>query len=220
MPRKTKKMDEMVSFHITLPMTRKQKLKERKILLEKIKTLIERDRESLPTKDISYEKKTITLEADEFGCLISFSKPISIHMVVDKGFPKNKNRVNDLANKLVNYFNTVLGKSAKDAKMSASLISPTGKGINLARKVVEETRLAKINELTKKTFNPKGIMFEYTSDKRKNIIMHFYDEKGIFMAILSEFRYKDSIPWDFIQEEYKNLKESIDIIAKLSQKEF
>lgn len=220
MPRKTEKLHEMANFHITLPMTRKTKLKERKILLNKMKSLIERDRESLPTKDISYTKKTISLEADDFACLISFSKPISIQIVIGKDFQKNKNRVNDMANKLVNYVNTILGKSAKNANIFTSLISPTGKGTNLSRKFVDETRLARINELTKKTFNPKGIMLEYTSGKRENAILHFYGEKETFIAVLTKFKYEDSIPWDFIQEEYKNLKESIDIVGKLSQQEF
>jgi hypothetical protein len=37
------------------------------------------------------------------------------------------------------------------------------------------------------------------------------------LTIMSGYTYKEMIPWDFLMEEYKNLKESIEIVEKLSQ---
>ena len=220
MPKRAKLPEEIASLQIVFPMTKKKKLKERKNLFRKMKSLIERDKELLPTKDISTEKRTIVLEADEFGSAILFEKPISIQIIISKDREKNKNRVNDLANKLVNYANTILGESARKADVSTNCIFSQKKGINLARKVVEETRLAKINELTKKSLNPKGIMFGYTSDKHENIMIHLYHKERVAILIMSTCKYENTIPWDFTIEEYKNLKECTHIVGQLAQKEF
>lgn len=219
MPRK-REFRETATFSISLPRTRKKNLKERRELFKKMKSLIEEDRESLPIKDVSFEKNTIILDAEEFGFLISFDKPISVQIGISKDIEKNKNRVNDLANKVGNYINTILGESAKEARVAVTLITPKRKGINVAKKFVEETRLAKINELVKRTLHPQGIMFTYKSDEHENFIMYLYGEKLTMVTTMSGYEYEDMIPWDFFMEEYNNLKESIEIVGKLTQEGF
>ncbi len=220
MPRKKEEMRETLNFNITLPNTRKMNQKERQKLFKKMKSLIMQEKEEMPIKDVSFNKNVMILDAVEFGSVISFDKPISVIIGIGKDLEKNKNRANDLANKIGNYINTILGESAKNAILIATIHLPKQKGINLARKFVEEARLVKINELIKKTINPIGILFEYKSDEHENFVMHFYDEKITFLLTISRIKYKDIIPWDFIIEEYNNLKESTQIIEKLVQKEF
>ena len=220
MPRKKEELIESATFRISLPKTRKTKRNERRKLFKKMKSLVERDKELLLIKDMSFEKNVISLDAEEFSSLISFDKPISVQIGVSRDIEKNKNRVNDLANKLANYIKTILGESAKEARVYATLITPRRKGVNLAKKFIEERRLVKINELTKKTLSPKGIMFEYKSNEHENTVMNLYDEKLTVLLVMSRYEYKDIIPWDFIIEEYNNLKESIEIVGKLAQEEF
>jgi hypothetical protein len=220
MPAETKKFEQNATVQVVLPRTDNKKLEERKLLFAKMKSLVEKDKELLPTKKITCKRNMMFLTADDFGAVISFDKPISLYIRVEKDLEKNKNRIKELANKLINYLNILLGESAKGATISSTLVVPTREGIDLPKKIVEETKLAKINEIAKKRLHPKGITFEYTSNEHENLVMYHYDKKVTLTVVMSSLEYKDLIPWDFTEEEYKNLKESIDIIGRLAQKEF
>lgn len=197
------------------------KAQERRELFRKMKSLVESDKESLPVENISHNARayTIALEAKEFGSSIVFRKPIRMQITVGEDAEKNRIRVNELANKISNYLKTILGKSAKEADLySMQIISFAG--TNLSRKFVEEAKLVKINELVKKTLEPRGICFSYKSDKHENMVIHLHHEKRAIQLTMSTCKFTDMIPWDFITEEYNNLKESMDITKKLSQREF
>jgi len=220
MPAETGKYKENATVQVVLPRTSDKKLAERKLLFDKMKSLVEKDKKSLSTKEITYKRNTIFLDALGFGIAVSFAKPISLFIGVDKDLEKYRSRIKEIANKLVNYINIILGESAKDASVSSTLIVSSREEMNLAKKIVEETKLAKINEITKKTLRPSGVMFEYTSNGHENFIMHLHVKDATVISVMSHLEYKDILPWDFTEEEYKNLKESIDIIGRLAQKEF
>jgi hypothetical protein len=219
MPKSNLKSQRTIDIEVSFPSTRKKKAEERKALLNRLKSLTEKDTE-LQVDKISSKKYDLTLLADEFESRIYFNKPIKFRIFSHQDIEKNENRINNFANKLVNYLNTILGESSKGAKSFVNWMIAEEKGFNLAKEFIEETKLAKINEMIKKTIEPKGIMFEYKSGSHKNSVMHFYSEDLILFSGFSTSEYKDRLPWDFISEEYKNRKDVINIIEKLGQKEF
>lgn len=220
MPKKTQELEEANAFHVIFPRTQKAKAKERRSFHSKMKSILERDKQALRVKDISVKKDMITLETEEIEIMIGFKKTVTLFLTVSE-LEKNKTRLNNLANKLVNYLNTVTGEYAKDPRVSLFSTTLRKEGANLSRSFVEETTLARINELAKKTLKPTGIAFEYKSGDHENFILTLHDEKsGSLDLIMSKRDYKGMIPWDFALEEYNNLKEVMNIIGKLAQKEF
>lgn len=221
MPKKTTSSEESALFVIVFPKTKKTKVKERRTFYSKMKTVLEREKQALRIKDVSFDKESIAMEAEEFRGMIMFKKPIGIMLNVGKEIEKNKTRVNELGNKLTNYLNTIIGEYARDASVSTTLTISKKKGISLAKSFVEDATLAKINELVKKRLSPLGIVFEYASENRRNFVLHMYSESaGVVMGIISKYDCKGMLSWDFILEEYKNMEEAKDIVRKLSQKEF
>lgn len=221
MPKKTAKPEESAIFGVVFPKAKKTKAKERKSFCSKMKTVLEREKQALRIKDVSFNKESIAIETEEFQGGIIFKKPVGLMLNVSKDVEKNKTRVNELGNKLINYLNTIMGEYARDPRVSTTFMISKKKGANLAKNFVGEATLAMINELVKKTLSLRGIVFEHVSENRRNFIVHLYSEKeGAAVLIMTRYDCKGMLSWDFVLEEYKSLNESKDIIRKLSQKEF
>ncbi len=212
---------ELVSFIITLPLTKKTKAKERRELLRKMKSLVERDKESLFIKSVKSDARaySLSLKSEEFECFVWFAEPIRIDISVNK-MQKNLNRVNNLANKIVNYLRTIMGKLLGNGRVMAVQTGTSDFAVNIAKKFVDESRLVRINELTKRTLEPLGICFRYESNKHENVVTTLQGEDHGMQLVMTTCEEPEIMPWDFIMEEYNNLKESLDIIGKLAQKEF
>ena len=194
---------------------------ERGALFKKLRSLLKQERKSLPFENIEFDgrARVAVLAAKEFYSVISFLKPFTMTLIVTNPL-KSIEKTNELANTLVNYMNTVLGEYAKGAEVRTSEFSPWKKGkINLARKLIGERKIAKINESIKKTLDPFGLLFEFSSNGRKNIMVTALLEKRGSVLALSRYTYKNALPWDLLSSEHSNLLDCMRIIDKLSKVE-
>ena len=192
--------------------------KDRKSLLKKLKSWIREEKKSLSIQDTSFKPNSVSLSREEFLWVAKFRKPISTILAV-RDPEKNIELANDFGNKVLNYLKTILGKFASGAEVTTDAENYSVKLEGLGRKIIGETRLARINEITKKTFDPLGIIFQYKKGERTNIFMAASrgDEHALF--ILSDFSFKDTIPWDTVLSEYNEIKECEQTIVKLLEQE-
>lgn len=205
------------NLEVNFPQSPKKAV-DRRTLLKKMRSLIEKERELLPFEGIKFEKNLIAMISKKFYITISSEKPMSVKIVITRP-DKNMQKGNDLGNKVLNYVNTILGDFGKGAKVSSAEIFPLVEKVNLARKIIEERKIAKLNELTKKTINPTGLVFNYSADGRDNILMTFHFEKVSVISALSRYTYKSALPWDLLLIEHNELVNSTKIIDKLAEME-
>lgn len=210
-----KKEETLLSLDITFSKSPKKAV-DRRALLKKMRSLIEKERESLPFEDITFEKNLIAMVTKKFFFAISSGKPMSMKIALRKP-KKNIEEGNDLGNRVVNYVNTIFGDFGKRAKGFSMEIFPLKERVNLARKIIEERKIAKLNELTRKTMNPVGLMFEYSGDGRENLLISFQFERASGVGAFSRYTYKDSLPWDLLLSEHNVLVNSAKIIDKLAE---
>jgi len=221
MPRKRRSAHKWI-LSITFTSTRKIKAKERSAMFKRFKSLLERDRKSLSIEDIICEKRKIALDCSEFGSIVCFEKPVTFSIVSEE-VEKNKKRMNDMTNKLINYLNTILGEMAKGTAINSTYSKTSSErgGTNIVRKFLDEAKLAKANELTKTSLEPQGIVLGFTSKKHTNVLINFYSkERGAMVGVMTKTSHKEILPWNILSEEYKNLQEILDIIESLHQERF
>jgi len=210
-----KKEETLLSLEITFPKS-PEKAVNRRALLKKMRSLIEKERESLPFEDITFEKNLITMVTKKLFSVISFGKPMSITIMLREP-EKNIKEAKDLANRVVNYVNTVFEDFGKGAKVFSFEMFPSEERVNLARKIIDERKIVKLNELTKKTLNPVGLMFEYSVDGRDHLLLSFQFERTSGVGAFSRYTYKDALPWDLLLSEHNALANCAKIIDKLAE---
>lgn len=150
----------------------------------------------------------------------TFRKPISIILAI-KDPEKNIELANTFGNKVLNYLKTILGKFARDASIETEIRNYPIKMESLARKAIGETRLAKINEIAKKTSDPVGVIFNYKENERDITFMVAHGDKRDeqILYVLSDFSFKDTIPWDAVLSEYNQINECKKVITSLLEQE-
>jgi hypothetical protein len=188
--------------------------------LTKIRELIEKDKELLPVKNIENEKNSIFLSTPEFNIRLGVKNLAAIQIIVDESMDKNQPRLNELTNRIVNYFNTVLGDSAKNAKISCMYIDPENKGQNITAHFIEESKLVKLNEAFKNNIIPKGIVFDFNFGKHRNTIFYINEKEKSFLTIMAHSTYdEETVPWDLVNLEYENLRRIHEMLGKIAQEE-
>ena len=210
-----KRAETLLILEISFPKSPK-KAAQRRELLKKMRSLIEQEGESLPFKDVTSKRNRINLTTEEFLSSVTFTKSLPV-MILLKNPAENIEEGNKLGNTLVNYVNTIFGNYAKGAKVSSNEMTPWKKGqFNLARKLIGERKIAKINELIKKTLNPIGILFEYSVEDRTNVVLTVQRGEEIGSLVFSDYTLKNTLPWDLISNEYAALVDCMKIIDKIS----
>jgi hypothetical protein len=216
--KKKEKEQTLLEFSINFPKAPK-KAKEKRALFQKLLPLIEEQKEALPVRLKSNKRKRyVILDSDEFMFAISFGERIAMRIaVVDP--KKNLETVNKVGNKVINFVNTILGKRAIGSQINSSktTIHPT-KTINLAKKIMDERRIAKMNEEVKETLTPCGVYFEYKVKEREFSFATFSNEKSAEL-MFSSFAYKGELPFDVLRDEYNELAKPTAIIEELKKME-
>ena len=162
------------------------------------------------------KKRSIVLLADdEFEIRTKCLKKLSTEVSLANP-DKNLDAVNHIWSSVINYINAVLGDAAKGAKIATSKVTcKEEKPSNLSKKIIGETRLAKINENVKRSLSPLGIVFEYEHEGRRYMLALY--SKRPAETIYSYETYKEQLPFDLINIEYEKLDEPESRIKDLYQ---
>ena len=192
--------------------------KDRKSLLKKLKSWIREEKISLSIQKTSFERNAVSLMREEFFLGAKFRKPILTFLII-RDPEKNIKLANEFGNKILNYLKTILGKFAYDAEVNTTMENYSVKFEGLARKLIGESRLARINETAKKSFDPLSIGFEYEKDGRIIFFMVAAKKEASALFVSSSFSFKDAIPWDVVLSEYTEIKECEQLVAELLEQE-
>ena len=219
MPEKKIKTNFLQAF-LNFPKVPKS-VKERKILFQEIVTLIEKSKDSLP-KELKIEKGacSLILDSDNYMFTINFKRVAQARIMVNK-IDENLEKVNNVANIIINLLNTVMKEKARDSSiMIAQIFSPLN-DINLSAKFVGISQLAKANEITKESLTPLAIAFEFKKDNLKYVVSSFYskDESPIQNAISIKLTLSEPIPFDLLLKEHEKLNYAVKLIEKLYEGE-
>lgn len=215
MPRKPPK--NLLKIRISFPNSPKY-AKDRKAILKKLKAWIREEKESLSIEEVKFERNAVSLMREEFFWHAKFQKPISTFFAI-RDPEKNIELANEFGNKILNYLKTILDKFAFEAELTTDVENYSIKLEDLARKMIGESRLARINEITKKTLHPLGVIFEYEKDGRANMFMAASKNGDNALFAISSLSFKDTIPWDVVLSEYTEMKEFEQTISKLLEQE-
>jgi len=161
------------------------------------------------------KQRSIVLDADEFEIRTKCLKKLSTEASIVNP-DKNLDAVNHIWSSVINYINAVLGDAAKGAKIATSKVTcKKEKPSNLSKKIIGETRLAKINENVKRSLSPLGIVFEYEHEGRRYTLALY--SKRPAETVYSYKTCEEQLPFDFIKMEYKKLDEPESRIKDLYQ---
>jgi hypothetical protein len=207
----------LLRIDITFPNSPKH-AKDRKSLLKKLKSWIREEKKMLSIEEISFERNSVSLSREEFFWAAKFQKPISTVLAV-RDPEKNIELANDFGNKIMNYLKIILEKFAMSAELNTEMQDFSTKIEGLAKNLIGETRLARINEITKMSFLPLGIAFEYEKGERSTIFFAVGKEDVNALYITSSLSLKDTLPWDVVLSEYREIKECEQILTKLAKQE-
>lgn len=207
----------LAEFSIFFPKAPK-KAEDKEALYSKFLSLVEENKE-LPVKVKSNKrKKRIILDSDEFMFAIYFGKTLSIRTLVNDP-DKHIDTINGVGNKIINYMNIILGEGARNSTVNSAKTTYYSKRIpNLSKKIIGETRIAKINEKVEQVLNPYAISFEYKL-KEKEFSFGSFSGKASVEALLSSTPYKDRIPFNFLRKEYDELIKPEELMKKLAEME-
>ena len=221
MAKEKQKEETFLELEISFPKAPK-KAKDKTTLFDKLLSLVEESKESLPVEVKSYKKRRhLILDSEEFRFDIFFGKRGSIvrTRALVHTPEKNLDIANEVGNKVISYMNTILGEGATGSRvMSEKTILYPKKTINLSRKIIGEGKIAKINEKVKRTLSPVGVFFEYKVNERDFSFATFSNKKAV-EALLSSITYKDKMPFDLLRTEHNKLSEPAGVVKKLIEEE-
>jgi hypothetical protein len=207
-----------VNFDISFPLAPKEK-KEKLTAFSELLSLIADDKERLKV-DLKPNKTKleIILSSDEFGFGVYLKERVSVNIGVADP-EKNIKKVNEIGNEILSFISTVLGEGATGSKiMTTTTTRDKGReSINLSKKIIGDTRLAKINNKIKLQLNPLGIFFEYKLNER-DFLIGSLSNRTVEM-FTSHKTYKDAIPLNVLLNEYHELKKPKKVMELLSDME-
>lgn len=217
MPKRETKID-FVQLSVSFPKSPKV-AGDIEPLFGKMLSLIQEGEKSFPAKLIVKSKqKRIVLDADDFMFNISFSKGISVRILVSNP-NKNLQTVNNMGNTLINFLNTVLGDFGTEAKVSIARTMSLEKPVNFARKIVGDVQMSRINEMTKEVLNPTAIMLGYKKGEREFSLSNFFSVEEGENFLSSNTVYKERLPFNLLQNEYDQLIDPSRVFSTLLQSE-
>ena len=204
-----------VNFEIAFPLAPKER-EVKQTAFNELLSLLAGDKERIKV-DLKPDKENLRLflNSDEFGFGIFFKERVSVSVSVSNP-KKNIERVNEIGNKILSFINIVLGKGAAGSRIMTTIttIDKEKESINLSKKIIGDTRLAKINNKVKLQLNPSGITLEYKLKDRDFLIGSFSNRT--LEMFTTHNSYKDVIPFDVLLSEYNELESSKKVIESLS----
>jgi len=210
---------EKVVYTCDVDFTKTLTKKERGSAFSKFLSFVEENKESLPAKTSSRKRrKQIILDSENFFLTISFGKKLAISAMINDP-NKNKADVNEIGNKISSYINAILGEKAKGATVTSLLTFRSGKAANLAKKLVGESKVAKISDFLQEMIQPISIAFEYAMGEKAFFLSHSTYNETTTRLIGSHIVYKNRLPFNLIEKEIDELDHSTRIMKKLIEME-
>jgi len=202
------------NFSINFPNAPKD-AKNRKEFFEKTLSLIDSNISdfSMFNYNIGKKKKEIKLEHVDMVIIISFYKKSSIRFIINNP-EDNIEMANNVGNKIINFLSNVLGSYSEKSGINSLITEIRPIEINLTEKIIGNDRIIKINEIIKHKINPLGIAFEIFIDERSFFLSNFYSDKSlqIFSSVL---KYENTLPFDLLINEYKELDRTKQIMKDM-----
>jgi hypothetical protein len=217
---KERKQINVFQAFVSFPKTR-GKIKENKCFLQEIVSLVEKNKDNLPAEIvIKKDNYRLILDSDDYIITIFFKKSLELRILMNKP-EANIATVNKLANTILNYVNTVLKEKVVSSSIAITRIYSYEKTVNLPSKIIGSAQLAKANEVAKENLKPVAIAFEYTKDNKSYLIssMSTKPDRLAENAISIQFKLEEPIPFDLLQKQYENLKDTEQLLVKLMEGE-
>jgi hypothetical protein len=217
---KERKQINLIQAFMSFPKTQ-GKAKENKCFLQEITSLVEKNKDNLPTEIlIKKGNYRLILDSDNYMAALLFKRNLEIRIIMNKP-EENISNVNKLTNTIANYVNAVLKEKVATSNVTVARICSKEKAVNLSSKVIGSAQLAKANEITKESLNPLAVAFEYVKDNRNYVISSFYTktDKPVENAVSIQFKLDEPIPFDLLQKQYENLNFSMQLLDKLMEGE-
>lgn len=203
-------------FMIKLKFPNMQKSQENLAYLGKFKSWIQEEMKSMPFKKMKSTKHQITLQSKDFLLVLLSEKQMELVLAAKKP-RENLNQLNDLSNKIFSYLNTTVPEGTKKVDVGTDLYLIEKGESNFAKKVIGDSRIAKICEITKSQWNPFGILYEWKTESRTYIAMIGGYGSENTLALSSAFTWQNGLPLDAIiveKEELFKFEESVGKIMK------
>ncbi len=205
----------ILRINVSFPESPKKAI-DRKILLKKLKSWVRKEKSSLSIENVKFDRDQVYFSKNEYFFQAQFKKPIQIMFAV-KDPQKNLEFCNDVANKILNFLNVILEESVSNAEVSTDYQFLLDDVKDLPKTIVGESRLAKINEVTKLPIQIKGIIFQYKKSNRSNMVVSSGNAKDINMIFISEQKMKETLPWDLVVSQYSEMNDMERIVRELGK---
>ena len=193
--------------------------KERDSAFSKFLSFVEENKEVLSVRTSSRKRrKQIILDSESFFLAISFGKKLSISVLVNDP-NKNKADANEIVNKISSYINTILSEKVEGAIARSLLRVRSGKAVNLAKKLIGESKVAKISDFLQETIQPISIAFEYAIEEKKFYLSYSTHKKSTSWLMGSHTVYKNRLPFNLIEKDIDELDHSTQMMKKLVKME-
>jgi len=203
------------TLRINFPKTPKKKTK-RKLYKEKLESWIKQEKNTMPFEKVKFSKTRIQLISDEFLFFADFGKPIQI-ILATRQPEKNLEKLNEIGNKIFSYLNTIMPQVVVEVEFESEYTIEEKKKRNLAKKVIGDSRIARISEIMKFPWNPIGLLFTWKTNSRQNLVMCASADKRNMIFWSSSSSWKNNIPLDAILKEKEEFLKFKDVISKLME---
>jgi hypothetical protein len=197
-----------------------EKVIDKKNLFDKILSLIKQNKESLGVKIRSNKReKKIIMSSDNFLLSINFGKEIMMNFLIFKP-DENIEIFNNVGNNIINYMNTILEDNANNPLIGCIKFIPVyKKNVNLAKKIISESRIVEINNVVEQVLNPISISLEYQIDDRGFLLSFNSIKEKTNISVATRIYYKEKLTYNVMQEEYNELKKPLKILDVLIESE-
>lgn len=197
-----------------------EKVIDKKNLFDKILSLIKQNKESLGVKIKSNKReKKILMSSDNFVLSINFGKEIMMDFLISKP-DENIEIFNNVGNNIINYMNTILEEKANNLLIGCIKFIPVyKKNVNLAKKIISESRIVEINNVVEQVLNPIAISLEYQIDDRSFLLSFSSIKEKTNIFVATRIYHKEKLTYNMMQEEYNELKKPLKILDTLIESE-
>jgi len=206
-------------FSCELTFLERLKRQEIDTMFTKLVSFIEENKQTMPAKTrFLKRRKQLIIDSTDFVLTLSFVKKIVFRIVINDPY-RNKTRVNEIVNKIVSYINTFLGEKVMDARVFSSITFRSSKTDNLAKKLIGESKVAKICEFLQQTIEPIAVSFEYRIGEKDFYCSTITSEGRSTQLLGSHTVYKNKPPFNLVEKEIDELESPIGIIKRLMEME-
>lgn len=203
-------------FTINLKFPNMPKSQENLAYLDKFNSWIQEEMKSMPIKKIKFKRQQIILQSKDFFIGLHFEKQMELVLSAKKP-RENLDQLNTICNKIFSYLNTTVPEGTKKVDVGTDLFLTEKGESDFAKKVIGDSRIAKISEIIKSQWSPFGILYEWKIGDRTHIAMVGSYGSVHTIALSSAFKWENGLPLDAItveKEELLKFEESVEKIMK------